>query len=305
MKELIIIGAGPAGMAASIYAVRAGLDTLVLEKISPGGQVMLTYEIENYPGFIEPVEGWQLASNMEQQARRLGVTIESKDVVSVEKYDEIFHVKTTDGAVLEGRAVIAATGASLKRLGVPGESEFTGRGVSYCATCDAAFFKDRVTAVVGGGNTALEEALYLTRFASKVYIIHRRDEFRGQKILQDRVLSNPKIEPIFDTLVTQVNGDEKVYSITLQNKKTGESRELAIQGLFIFIGNTSNTTYLPEQVLNDSGEVKVDMKMQTLMSGLFAAGDLRENSLRQVLMAAADGATAAISAYEYITHKDW
>ncbi|HOF14054.1 MAG TPA: FAD-dependent oxidoreductase, partial [Spirochaetota bacterium] len=156
MKELIIIGAGPAGLAASIYAVRSGLDTLVLEKISPGGQVMLTHAIENYPGFIEPVEGWQLAYNMEQQARRLGVAIESKDVVSVEKYDDMFHVKTTDGAVIEGRAIIAASGASLKRLGVPGESEFTGRGVSYCATCDAAFFKDRVTAVVGGGNTALE-----------------------------------------------------------------------------------------------------------------------------------------------------
>jgi thioredoxin reductase (NADPH) len=305
MKELIIIGAGPAGMAASIYAVRAGLDTLVLEKISPGGQVMLTYEIENYPGFVEPVEGWQLASNMEQQARRLGVTIESKDVEQVRKVNDIFEIKTTDGSILEARAVIAATGASLKRLGVPGESEFTGRGVSYCATCDAAFFKDMVTAVVGGGNTALEEALYLTRFASKVYLIHRRDEFRGQKILQDRVRSNPKIELVLDTVVTQVNGDEKVKAISLLNKKTNEQSELTVDGLFIFIGFNPNTAYLPKEVLNQAGQVKVDMHMHTPIKGLFAAGDLREGSYRQVLMAAADGATASISAYEYITNKEW
>ncbi|MCX8123670.1 MAG: thioredoxin-disulfide reductase [Spirochaetes bacterium] len=305
MKELIIIGAGPAGMAASIYAVRAGLDTLVLEKISPGGQVMLTYEIENYPGFVEPVEGWQLASNMEQQARRLGVTIESKDVESVKKINDIFEITTTDGSSLQARAVIAATGASLRRLGVPGESEFTGRGVSYCATCDAAFFKDMVTAVVGGGNTALEEALYLTRFASKVYLIHRRDEFRGQKILQDRVKANPKIELILDTVVTQINGDEKVKTITLLNKKNNKQSELTVDGLFIFIGFTPNTAYLPKEILNEAGQVKVDMQMRTPVSGLFAAGDLREGSYRQVLMAAADGATASISAYEYITHKQW
>lgn len=305
MKELIIIGAGPAGMAASIYAMRAGLDTLVLEKISPGGQVMLTYEIENYPGFVEPVEGWQLASNMEQQARRLGVTIESKDVESVKKVNDIFEITTTDGSTLQARAVIAATGASLKRLGVPGESEFTGRGVSYCATCDAAFFKDMVTAVVGGGNTALEEALYLTRFASKVYLIHRRDEFRGQKILQDRVKANPKIELVLDTVVTQVNGDEKVQTISLLNKITNKQSELAVNGLFIFIGFSPNTAYLPKEVLNEAGQVKVDMQMRTPIHGLFAAGDLREGSYRQVLMAAADGATASISAYEYLTHKEW
>ncbi|MGB4269008.1 MAG: thioredoxin-disulfide reductase [Spirochaetota bacterium] len=305
MKELIIIGAGPAGMAASIYAVRAGLDTLVLEKISPGGQVMLTYEIENYPGFIEPIEGWQLASNMEQQARRLGVTIESKDVEQVHKIQDVFEIKTTDGNVLNARAVIAATGASLKRLGVPGESEFTGRGVSYCATCDAAFFKDMVTAVVGGGNTALEEALYLTRFASKVYLIHRRDEFRGQKILQDRVRSNPRIELVLDTVVTQVTGDEKVKAISLLNKKTNKTSELAVNGLFIFIGFNPNTAYLPKEVLNEAGQVKVDKHMRTPIAGLFAAGDLREGSYRQVLMAAADGATASISAYEYITNKEW
>lgn len=305
MKEVIIIGAGPAGMAASIYAVRAGLDTLVLEKISPGGQVMLTYEIENYPGFVEPIEGWQLAGNMEQQARRLGVTIESKDVLEVRKAGDVFEIHATDGSVLKARAVIAASGASLKRLWVPGESEFTGRGVSYCATCDAAFFKDMVTAVVGGGNTALQEALYLTRFASKVYLIHRRDEFRGQKILQDRVLSNPKIEPILDTIVTQVNGDEKVKTLLLLNKKTNATRELPVNGLFIFIGYTPNTAYLPKEVLTETGEVKVDMHMRTPISGLFAAGDLRQGSYRQVLMAAADGATAAISAYEHVTSKQW
>src|SRR6056297_2130470 len=228
MKDCTIIGAGPAGMSAAIYAIRAGLDVQVLEKISPGGQVMMTYEIENYPGFVDPIEGWQLASNMENQARRLGVEIESAEVSRVLKTKDYFEIATTDGRMLDTRTVISATGASLKRLGVPGESEYTGKGVSYCATCDAAFFKDRVTAVVGGGSTALEEALYLTRFASKVYLLHRRDQFRGQKILQDRVLSEEKIVPVYDTMVTSINGEEKVSSLSIYNRKKGEKEELDV-----------------------------------------------------------------------------
>lgn len=305
MKDVIIVGAGPAGMSASIYAVRAGLDTLVLEKISPGGQVMLTYEIENYPGFVEPVEGWKLAGSMEQQARRLGAAIESCDVESLQAAEGVFEIKTSDGALLKAKAVIAASGASLKRLGVPGESEFTGRGVSYCATCDAAFFKEKAVAVVGGGNTALEEALYCARFVSKVYLIHRRDEFRGQKILQERVLAHPKIEPIWNSTVTQVVGSNKVHAVLLHNKLTNELSELAVDGLFIFVGYTPNSAYLPQSILNESGEVNVDMKMRTPIGGLFAAGDVRSGSLRQIVMAAADGATAAIGAYEYLTHKEW
>ncbi|MFW5770873.1 MAG: thioredoxin-disulfide reductase [Spirochaetota bacterium] len=305
MKDCIIIGAGPAGMSAAIYAIRAGLDVQVLEKISPGGQVMMTYEIENYPGFVDPIEGWQLASNMENQARRLGVEIESAEVSRVLKTKDYFEIATTDGRMLDTRTVISATGASLKRLGVPGESEYTGKGVSYCATCDAAFFKDQVTAVVGGGSTALEEALYLTRFASKVYLLHRRDQFRGQKILQDRVLSEEKIVPVYDTMVTSINGEEKVSSLSIYNRKKGEKEELNVDGVFIFVGYIPNTGYLPSDVLAENGEVIVDLQMRTSVEGLYAAGDLRKASRRQVVMAAADGATAAINAYEHVTNLGW
>jgi len=305
MKDCTIIGAGPAGMSAAIYAIRAGLDVQVLEKISPGGQVMMTYEIENYPGFVDPIEGWQLASNMENQARRLGVEIESAEVSRVLKTKDYFEIATTDGRMLDTRTVISATGASLKRLGVPGESEYTGKGVSYCATCDAAFFKDRVTAVVGGGSTALEEALYLTRFASKVYLLHRRDQFRGQKILQDRVLSEEKIVPVYDTMVTSINGEEKVSSLSIYNRKKGEKEELDVDGVFIFVGYIPNTGYLPSDVLAENGEVIVDIQMRTSVEGLYAAGDLRKASRRQVVMAAADGATAAINAYEHVTSLGW
>ena len=305
MKDCIILGAGPAGMSAAIYAIRAGLDVQVLEKISPGGQVMMTYEIENYPGFVDPIEGWQLASNMENQARRLGVEIDSGEVSRVLKNKDYFEIATTDGRMLDCRTVIAATGASLKRLGVPGESEYTGKGVSYCATCDAAFFKDQVTAVVGGGSTALEEALYLTRFASKVYLIHRRDQFRGQKILQDRVLSEEKIVPVYDSMVTSIEGGEKVKTLHVYNRKKGEKQELEVNGVFIFVGYNPNTGYMPSDVLAENGEVIVDIQMRTSVEGLYAAGDLRQGSRRQVVMAAADGATAAINAYEHVTNLGW
>ncbi len=300
MKDLIIIGAGPAGLTASIYGIRAGLDLLVLEKLTPGGQVMNTYEIENYPGFVDPIPGWELVSAMENQAKRLGAEIKSGDVLSIEKADSNFIVKLKNGEELASKTVIAASGANFKKLGVPGEDKFLGRGVSYCATCDGAFFKDRVTAVIGGGNSALEEADFLTKFASKVLLIHRRDEFRGVKILQDRVLSNDKIEPVYDTIVKSINGNEAVETITLVNKKTDQEKELTTDGVFIFVGIDLNAGYLPEDILNEMGEVKIDNQNSTPVSGLFAAGDIREASRRQVVMAAADGATAALSAYDYI-----
>ncbi len=300
MKDLIIIGAGPAGLTASIYGIRAGLDLLVLEKLTPGGQVMNTYEIENYPGFVDPIPGWELVSAMENQAKRLGAEIKSGDVLSIEKSDSNFIVKLKNGEELESKTVIAASGANYKKLGVPGEDKFIGRGVSYCATCDGAFFKDRITAVIGGGNSALEEADFLTKFASKVILIHRRDEFRGVKLLQDRVLSNDKIEPVYDTIVKSINGNEAVETITLVNKKTDQEKELTTDGVFIFVGLDLNTGYLPEDVLNEMGEVKIDNQKSTPVPGLFAAGDIGEASRRQVVTAAADGATAALSAYDYI-----
>lgn len=307
MKDMVIIGGGPAGLSAAIYGIRAGLDLMLIEKFSPGGQVMNTFEVENYPGFSEPVAGWELMSKMEQQVRRLGVEIGQGEVKSIQKNVEenFFVIRFSDNRVMESRTVIVATGASLRKLGVEGEEAFTGRGVSYCATCDGAFFKDRVTAVVGGGDTALEEAIFLTRFSSKVYIIHRRDEFRGTKILQERLLSNSKIEPIYDTLVESINGTDAVKTLTLKNKKTGAVRELEVDGVFIFVGYDANTTFLQGELLNEQGEVNVDMEMKTSIDGLYGAGDVRSNSRRQIVMAAADGATAALSAYDYITECDF
>jgi len=300
VKDLIIIGAGPAGLSAAIYAMRAGIDMLLIEKIAPGGLVMTTYEVENYPGFADPVPGWELMNAMESQARRLGAEIASGEVLSLEKRDDAFTLRMTDGSELRACAVICASGARLMKLGVPGEERFTGRGVSYCATCDAAFFKDRIAAVVGGGNTALEEAVYLTKFASKVYLIHRRDEFRGVKILQDRVLTNGRIEPVYSSVVTSINGESKIDSVSIANKKTGAQGELAVDGVFIFIGYEPVTAYAPALVKNERGEILVDMQMETPLAGLFAAGDLRAGSIRQIVAAAADGATAALSAYRYL-----
>lgn len=300
MKDLIILGAGPAGLAAAIYGMRAGLDLLVLEKFSPGGQVVNTYEVENYPGFAEPVPGWDLVSAMENQARRLGTGFATGEVVEIVKdeRENAFTIRLADGEPLKAKTVIAATGAALKKLGIPGEEKFFGRGVSYCATCDAAFYRDRVTAVIGGGDTALEEAHYLTRFSSKVHLIHRRNEFRGAKVLQDRVLASEKILPVLGKVPLSVNGGTKVESITVKDVNSGAESVIPVDGVFVFIGYTPNTSYLSPSLLNKAGEVIVDMQMRTSVRGLYAAGDLRCDSKRQIVMACADGATAALNAYE-------
>jgi thioredoxin reductase (NADPH) len=300
VKDLIIIGGGPAGLSAGIYGIRAGLDLLLLEKLSPGGQVVNSYEIENYPGFVEPVPGWELMAHMEDQARRLGVSIEPAEVTSVSKEDLLFRVAVTGGD-LYAKSVIIASGAQSRKLGVAGENEFLGRGVSYCATCDGAFYKDKVTVVIGGGDVALEEAHFLTRFASRVYLIHRRDNFRGTDILQKRVYSDPKITTVFNTVVESVNGGDKVSSVSIKNTLTGERGELAADGVFIFVGYDPATAYLDTSLLNEKKEVIVDMNMRTGIEGLFAAGDLRSGSRRQIVMAAADGATAALGAYDFLT----
>lgn len=303
MKDLIIIGAGPAGLSAAIYGMRAGMDLILLERLSPGGQVMNTFEVENYPGFPEPIAGWELMSRMEEQARRLGTVIEGGEVGSISRDDQkkTFTLSLADGSTREARAVIAAAGASYRRLGIPGEEEFLGHGVSFCATCDGPFFKDRVCAVVGGGDTALEEALFLTRFASSVYLIHRRDRFRGAKILQERIASNQKIVPLLNSVAASIEGSSVVERITITNVKDNTKRTLEVSGVFIFIGYNPNTGFLPREILNEAGEVIVDSRMRTPLPGLFAAGDMRAGSRRQIVMAAADGATAALEAYDYLT----
>ena len=304
MKDLIIIGAGPAGLSAAIYGIRAGIDLSVVEKFSPGGQVVNTYEVENYPGFVDPVSGWDLMSKMEAQTKRLGAEIINGDIKTIKKDADrnIFILTQTNGNIIECRSVIIASGASFRKLGAPGEKEFLGRGVSYCATCDGAFYREKIAAVVGGGNTALEEAIFLTRFASKVYLIHRRDEFRADKILQDRIIGNSKIETILDTTVQSINGSAKVDSLLLKNKKTGNESTLITDGVFIFVGFDPNTSIVPTEILNDKQEVIVDMNMNTAIPGLFAAGDLRSSSKRQIVMACADGSTAAMEAYIYLNH---
>ncbi|MDR3237400.1 MAG: FAD-dependent oxidoreductase, partial [Spirochaetia bacterium] len=236
MKDLIIIGAGPAGLTASIYAARSGLDTEIIERFSPGGQVLNTYEVENYPGFAEPVAGWQLMSGMEAQARRLGISIESGEALAIEKHnDGVFSLRLASGTSVESRAVIIASGASYKKLGVAEEERLTGRGVSYCATCDGAFFKDRVTAVIGGGDTAIEEALFLTKFAKKVYLIHRRDSLRGSRVLIDRMLACGKVELIYNSVVESLEGGDALEKIIIKDLKSGRSSPLAVDGFFIFV----------------------------------------------------------------------
>jgi thioredoxin reductase (NADPH) len=300
VKDLVIIGGGPAGLAAGIYGKRAGLDLVIVEKLSPGGQVINSYEIENYPGFPEPVPGWKLMADMEEQTRRLGAEIISGEVMSVKKTDGVFTV-SLDGSHIEAKSVIIAAGASHRKLMVPGERELLGRGVSYCATCDGAFFRGKVTAVAGGGDLALEEAFFLTRFASRVYLIHRRDRFRGADILQKRVLNNEKIIPVYNSVIESINGEGTVSSINIKNVITGKNELLNTDGVFIFIGYDPNTSFIDRELLNANNEIIVDMNMRTKIEGLFAAGDIRSGSRRQIVMAAADGATAVMGAYEYIT----
>lgn len=303
MKDVIIIGSGPAGMAAAIYAVRAGLDTAVLEKGVPGGQILNTADVENFPGFVEPVAGYELVDRMHGQCTRLGVEFTTASVQSVVRKNGCFEINTENSGILKTKTIIAATGSKNRMLGVPGESEFTGRGVSYCATCDGAFYRDKTVAAVGGGNAALEEAVFLTRFASKVYLIHRRDTFRAENIVVNRVKSNPKIEIIYDTVIEKINGEQKAGFIDLYNKKTDSRSSLAVDGLFIFIGYDPNNSVLPPEILNEYGEADVDISMKTKIAGFYAAGDIRSGSKKQILMACADGATAAMSAYEYISSE--
>jgi len=301
MKDLVIIGSGPGGMSAAIYAIRSGMDFIILEKGAPGGQILNTSDVENYPGFIDPVAGYELADKMHDQCKRLGAEFLTSEALSLKKENGIFKIETSDG-IIESKTVIAVTGSSNKKLAVPGEAEFTGRGVSYCATCDGAFYKGKTVAAVGGGNAALEEAIFLTRFADKVFLIHRRDKFRADHIVVERLKSNPKIEIIYDSVIEKINGTEKVSSVSILNKKTEIKSEVALDGVFIFIGYSPNNKILPKEILNEWGEAEVNMNMQTKIDGLYAAGDIRSESKKQILMACADGATAAMSAYEYISN---
>ena len=298
-KELVIIGSGPAGMTAAIYGKRAGIDLVVLEKGQPGGQILITNEVENWPGTIETT-GQARADTFRTHAEHLGAEIRRADVQALVPGAKTHVVKTANGDI-EAKTVIIATGAYFRRLGCPGEAELTGAGVSYCAVCDGAFFTDVEVAVVGGGNTAVEEAEYLTRFASKVYIIHRRNEFRADKLVVERALANPKIQPVWDSVVESIDGTDLVEGVTLKNVKTNEISKLPVEGVFMFVGTLPNISFLGDQpARDDGGWIKTDCKMATSVPGIFAAGDVRDTPLRQVVTAASDGATAAMSAYHHL-----
>ncbi len=298
--DIVIIGAGPAGLAAGLYAARARRRTILLERKVTGGQISLTSTVENYPGF-EEVDGFELGQMMQRQAEKYGMETGYTEVTGLQRSDGLHVVHTKDGDY-RAKAVILTGGADYDRLGIPGEDELIGRGVSYCATCDAAFFKDQVCAVVGGGDAAMDEGLFVTSYASKVYVIHRRDELRASKILQERAFANPKMEFIWNTVVEEVQGTDAVERLKLRNVVTNEGSTLDVNAIFIFIGLHPNTDYLKGMLKTDNGgHIYVNEWMETEVPGLFAAGDIRANSARQVVSAAGDGATAAIRADHYIT----
>lgn len=302
--EVVIIGAGPAGMCAGMYAGRAMMNTVVLERGAPGGELLNTEIIEDYPGF-EHVLGHELATKFHEHAAKFGALFKlGVTVRTLRKRDDgLFECETDDGdTYLSPTAIITAGGTPVK-LGVPGELEYAGKGVSYCAICDGAFFRNQTIAVVGGGDAAAEEADFLTRYASKVYLIHRRDELRASKILQRRLFDNAKIEPIWDTVVEQVDADDQgiVSNLRLRNVNTGAGRNLAATGMFVFIGFRPNTGLIEGHVEHDEmGYLKTDTNMQTSIPGLFAAGDLRAQLTRQVTTAVGDATTAAIAAEKYL-----
>lgn len=300
-RELVIIGGGPAGLAAAVYGKRAGLDVLVLEKGNCGGQILITSEIENYPG-REHISGPDLAKTFHDHAEHFGAEFRRTVVKEIVAKDDKTHKIVTKDGDIHAKAIIVATGAVFRRMGAKGEKEFTGAGVSYCAVCDGAFYQDEVIAVIGGGNTAVEEACYLTQFASKVYIVHRRDEFRADRMACERALGNPKIEPVWNSVLESVNGDDLVESITVKNVKTGEFSEIKVAGVFVFVGTLPITECLGDLCERvDGGWIKTDEQMATSVPGIFAAGDVRNTPLRQVVTAASDGAIAAMSAYHWIT----
>ncbi|MBU0516014.1 MAG: thioredoxin-disulfide reductase [Proteobacteria bacterium] len=298
--ELVIIGAGPAGLTAGLYAARAEIKTVILEKISPGGQVLNTDWVDNYPGFPEGLSGFDLVDKMRAHAERFGVEIRSAEVSSLAGRDTGFELALAGEKVTTG-AVILATGAHPRPLGVEGEAEFIGRGVSYCATCDGPFYKNATLAVVGGGDSAVEEAIYLTRFADRVYIIHRRDKFRAVEFIAKRALDNDKITPVWDTVVEKIAGREQVEAVHLKNVKTGEPSVLEVNGVFSFVGLIPDSELVVDLAdRDDIGFVLTDEDMRTRTPGLFVAGDVRHKLLRQISTAVGDGATAAFAAQHYL-----
>lgn len=302
-SELVIIGGGPAGLSAGIYASRAAIKTVLLERGVPGGLVVNSQHIENYPGFEGGISGPELMAQMEKQARRFGLEILPTNVVGIKSVGHNIVLETDRGELSSG-ALIVATGAQPNLLGVKGETELTGRGVSYCATCDGAFFRGKRVAVVGGGDAAVEEAIFLTKFAEKVYIIHRRGELRATRIIQHRAFDNSKIEFVWHSVVDEIQGGDLVETAIIRDVRNNESTSLNVDGVFIYVGYRPNSSLVKDVVkLDERGYIITDENMRTTQPGVFAAGDVRQKLLRQVVTAVADGAIAAVAAEKYLEEK--
>lgn len=299
--DLAIIGGGGAGLTAAIYGSRGKRSTVVFERGVTGGQIATTDVVENFPGFPDGVNGFDLSLSMVKQAEKFGAEMVYEGVTALRREEDGLFTLETDGGKYRARAVVVTAGADYNKLGIPGEAELTGKGVSWCATCDAAFFAGQEVAVVGGGDAAMDEGLFLTRYVSKVHVIHRRDSLRASGLLQERAFANAKMDFTWDTVVERVNGTSQVESVDLRNLKTGETRTLPVGALFIFIGQTPNSHLLKGLVeMDEGGHALVDAQMRTGVPGLFVAGDLRSGAARQLVSACGDGATAAIAAEHYL-----
>ncbi|UTF50218.1 thioredoxin-disulfide reductase [Desulfomicrobium sp. ZS1] len=301
MYDLVIVGGGPAGLSAGIYAMRAAMHTVLIEKGMPGGQIALTKDVENYPG-IEEVGGFELCEKFLNHAKRYNLEIRENEVLSIEPGVDFHEVVLASGERLHAHSVILAAGGSARKLGVPGEMEQYGKGVSYCATCDGFFFRGKTVVVVGGGDTALEDALYLSKICAKVYMVHRRDEFRGSRILQQRVFAEPRITLVLDSVLDNIAADDQgVTEVTVKNVKTEETHNIATDGVFIFVGFLPNNALVPAGVkMNAAGYVVTDEKCETSLPGIFAVGDVRQKYANQIVLAAADGCVAALAAAHYV-----
>lgn len=301
--DAVVIGGGPAGMTAALYLLRSEARVAVVEKLSPGGQMLMTHMIENYPGFPEGVEGWKLADAMAAHVAKYPHDRLADEVLAIEPAETAGgdHRVRVGDEWLSAPVIILATGARYRRMGIPGEKELVGKGVSYCALCDGNFFRGQEVAVIGGGNSALEESLYLARLVKKIHLVHRRDDFRGQKCFQDRCEVSPVIDILRSHVVTAINGSDAVTSVTVKNLKTEASRDIPVQGVFVFVGFEPQGTFYPEGLERDGmGFVVTDQEMRSSIPGVFAAGDIRSKSCRQVATAVGDGAAAAHAAHAYL-----
>ncbi|MBC8178884.1 MAG: thioredoxin-disulfide reductase [Deltaproteobacteria bacterium] len=298
--DLIIIGAGPAGLSAGLYAARNKQDVVLVEKLSPGGQVLTTDLVENYPGFPDGIGGFELMDSIGKQAERFGLKILSHEVQGVDFKNQMKHLTLAYGS-MEARSVIVTTGAQPRKLGIEGEELLTGKGVSYCGTCDGPFYREADIAIIGGGDTAVQEAVFLTRFASRVYVIHRRDELRATKIIQERAFANEKIEFIWDTIPLSIEGETGVERLRLRNVKTSKESTLNIEGVFVLVGTRPVTEFLEDAVdMDNQGFINVDRRQETNVQGVFAAGDVTSETPRQIATAVGEGVTAVLSAEEYL-----